>query len=533
MKYLDRARSKISSRSCNQRLTKTIHLIVAVGLLSVLSPQWATSQTKTDETFGFSSVVAIAKERAERGYAPGRTYANTALAELDYDQYRMLRFKPQEALWRDGSLFQVQFFHPGFLFLRPIRVYEVVDGKATEISFSSNQFDIPKEIADSIATTDVEQFAGFKLSFPLHQATVHDDLAVFLGASYFRLVGRGDQFGLSARGLALNTAAPEGEEFPHFSEFWLVKPEPRSSVLSVYALLESESVVGAYHFVVRPGASTVVDVTTELFFRDNSKKLGIAPLTTMFLRSEGSRRGIDDFRPEIHDSDGLLIHTGAAGEQLFRPLVNPRSGVRISRFIDTNPRGFGLIQRDRAHENYLDLETYFELRPNYWIVPKGDWGRGSVELVEISSDFETNDNIVAYWVPDTVGEKQLKLEYEIHAGRIEPSTAGATLVRAISKPVQTSGEQGAEQADVRRFIVDFSGPEISALHADQPVHADLTMANGSFSELTVVKNRSNGQWRATFIGTRPLGTAVDMRLNLSLYGRSISEVWLQLWDDGM
>jgi glucans biosynthesis protein len=478
----------------------------------------------------FSNVIEEARALAEKSYKDEFKRVS-GLEKITYDEYRMIRFKPERALWKDKSLFQAQFFHLGFLFLRPVQIFEVEKGKSKEVVFKPELFEIADAVKNKIPKGGVSNFAGVKLTYPLHSAAVQDDLAVFLGASYFRLVGRGDQFGMSARGLALNTGAPEGEEFPHFSKFWLVQPSERQTSMKMYALLESENVAGAYQFIIHPGAATKVDVTAQLFFRSTDKKLGIAPLTTMFLRSEGQRRGIDDFRPEVHDSDGLIIHTGSGGERLFRPLANPRQGVRISRFVDSNPKGFGLVQRDREYGNYLDLETYFEARPNFWIEPKGTWGAGSVELVEISTEFETNDNIVAYWVPDAQPEKEMRFEYTVHAGRAIPSPAEAIAFRSVSKSLMTAEQIEEEGQDKRRFVVDFKGPSLDLLAESQPVHAELTMTNGNFSELTVQKNRRNNEWRVTFVATKKTGAASDIRLGLSLYGERLSEVWLNLWDD--
>ena len=223
-------------------------------------------------------------------------------------------------------------------------------------------------------------------------------MIVFLGASYFRAVGKDEVFGLSARGLAIDTAESWGEEFPWFREFWLVTPAPNAKELTIYALLDSPSVTGAYKFVVAPGEPTTASVDSRLFPRKEIRKLGIAPLTSMFFHGEDTTRWFPDFRPEAHDSDGLLMHF-ATGEWIWRPLDNPRT-LGVSGFQTENPKGFGLVQRDRDFDHYQDLETSAHRRPSAWIEPRQDWGAGRIETVSIPTNDDTNDNVVAYWVPE-------------------------------------------------------------------------------------------------------------------------------------
>ena len=83
-----------------------------------------------------------------------------------------------------------------------------------------------------------------------------------------RASARDQVFGLSARGLAIDTAESWGEEFPWFREFWLVTPAPNAKELTIYALLDSPRVTGAYRFAVEPGEQTRVDVECRLFLRE-------------------------------------------------------------------------------------------------------------------------------------------------------------------------------------------------------------------------------------------------------------------------
>ena len=221
-------------------------------------------------------------------------------------------------------------------------------------------------------------------------------MVTFLGASYFRGLAKGQKYGLSARGLAINTAEMIGEEFPIFKEFWLQKPKTKDKVITLYALLDSKSVSGAYRFEIIPGANTIMNIEAHLFPRENIQKIGIAPLTSMFLFGENNKNDFDDFRLEVHDSDGLLVHNGH-GEWLWRPLDNSKK-LRISSFVDNGVKGFGLLQRDRDLSNYQDFEANYQSRPSAWVEPLENWNDGYVQLVEIPSRQEIHDNIVAYWV---------------------------------------------------------------------------------------------------------------------------------------
>lgn len=500
-------------------------------LLTLHSSSAADDQPISFETVkNFSDLTTLARDLASQSFEAPDNSSAKKLSELSYDDYRMIRFNPDHALWKGQSLFEAQFFHPGSIFNVPVAIYEIDQDKTRKVEYSRELFNIEKTVADKIPLSNDYNYAGLKLTYPLHKAEVHDDFAVFLGASYFRLVGRQDNFGISARGLAIDTAEARGEEFPYFSHFWLMKPQKDDSKITVLALLNSQSLSGAYLFSIQPGQSTIVDCTVKLFFRSTDHKFGIAPLTSMFLYGETLSKHRHDFRPEIHDSDGLLMLTGSNHERLFRPLTNPTEGVRTTRFIDIDPKGFGLIQRDRFYENYLDLETHYETRPDLWVETIGQWGSGAVELVEISSEFETNDNVVAYWVPDNNNQTEQTFSYRLINGRNSIENEKAKVIRTLVQPAQVEQGIDPERLISQRFLIDFKGAELAALASDQDIHPDIRVENASFKELTIVKDDRTGDWRVSFLATREKDTAVDMRLSLSLHGELLSESWLYLWD---
>lgn len=480
----------------------------------------------------FDIVSARAKELAANKFSPPQRDDNGALSELDYQQYRAINFRAERALWRDHGLFEVQFFHPGFLYRHPVAMREVnSDGIIRKIPFSTDQFEYRQGAADTAAKIEGSPgFAGLRIHFPLNSDEYKDEIAVFLGASYFRLVGPGHTYGLSARGLAIDTAASSGEEFPFFRDFWLVQPAADAAQLELYALLDSPSVAGAYKFVLQPGVSTSTTVEARLYPRKTIAKLGIAPLTSMFHHGENSTRFVDDFRPEVHDSDGLLMQTSAQ-EWIWRPLSNPKS-LQVVSLSDTNPRGFGLVQRDREFAHYLDAEADYHRRPSHWVTPIGEWGAGRVELVEIPTDSETNDNIVAYWVPEQAIDagEEYRFSYRLHTfDGLLPEQKQAHVMRTRSGWAAMPGADQAPPKKHRRFVVDFAGGNLGGVAPAVKLDANLEVTAGKVQDVQVRALPAEGHWRVVFELIPESDAAVDMRLSLSLRGKQLTEVWNYVW----
>lgn len=483
----------------------------------------------------FEDVTDRARELAAAPYeAPARNLPR-ALRDIDYDVYRSIRFRPEDALWRDEALFSVQLFHAGFLFEQPVRLYLIDDGEPRPLPFRPSFFRYD-DAAAFLEEADLGDagYAGFRLHFPLNRGDHHDEFLVFQGASYFRLVGRDQGYGLSARGLAIDTASPGGEEFPEFRAFWLFKPEPEATHIDIIALLDSPSLAGAYHFRVHPGQRVEMEVEARLFARRDVGKLGVAALTSMFMHGDVTPYPADDFRPQVHDSEGLLMQTHA-GEWIWRPLNNPRE-LRITRLQDDNPAGFGLAQRDRDFDHYLDMESRYERRPGYWIAPLDDWGRGSVELVEIPSDSETNDNIVAYWVPEQPLEAGESRTYRYRLatfGARHPDRTLAGTVRTRQGWGAVPGQNDPPPPSLRQFVVDFRGGELSSLDETHPVEAQLEASSGETRALQVTPLPDGDTWRASF-RVKPDGQPpVDMRLRLMLRDTPLSETWNYVLNPGV
>ena len=366
-------------------------------------------------------------------------------------------------------------------------------------------------------------FAGFRVHYPINTTKYKDEVVAFLGASYFRAVGKGQFYGLSARGLAIDTALSSGEEFPYFTDFWIERPASGDKTLTVYALLNSPRVAGAYRFVIRPGVDTAMDVKMQLYLRANVTKLGIAPLTSMYFYGENQRAVVESLNPEVHDSDGLSIHSGT-GEWIWRPLVDPKR-LLVTSYNLTNPVGFGLMQRVRKFGSYEDLGSRYEMRPSAWIEPKGNWGSGRVELIQIPTPDDTNDNIVAFWVPTVAPSPGVPFDMEYRLLWQKDNEQRPPL----SWVAQTRRGHGWSRKpdDSIALAVDFEGPALKSLGPDDKIRAVVSAdPNGTVLETSAMRNEVGGGWRMTVRMRR-----IDDKLPVELRGylnngnTTVSETW--------
>jgi len=496
-------------------------VLAAFALMPGL-PVFARAQRSSGAAFGFDDVDALARSLATRPWKSPADALPPELRDLDYDALRDIRFKPEAALWHNDRLpFEIQFLHLGRGVREPVGIDVIEPNGVHEVPFDPAQFDYGRNKFDPTRFRGLG-FAGFRVHFPLNNPAYKDEVLVFHGASYFRAVGKGQLYGLSARGLAVDTAAPGGEEFPRFSTFWIERPKRGATSLTLYALLDSRRVTGAYRFVVTPGADTVIQITARIHLREAGEKLGLAPLTSMFFFGE-NQPGRDDYRPEVHDSDGLSIQS-ATGEWIWRPLVNPRR-LLVTSFALTNPRGFGLLQRDRAPTSYEDPESQFERRPSAWVEPLGDWDAGRIELVQIPTPDETNDNVVAYWVPGRplqVGQP-LEVAYRLHwlmQGPMPTGLAWVTQTRRGRGYVKTA------DGDIQ-YVIDFDGPAVRGLGNDAGLEANVTVdANAQLREHNLYRNVVSGAWRMTVrIKRIDPSKPVELRAHLLRGDRPLSETW--------
>ncbi|HKA44226.1 MAG TPA: glucan biosynthesis protein G [Burkholderiales bacterium] len=472
--------------------------------------------------FDFNDVAQRARELAASPFKKGGNLPRE-LQNLTYDQFRDIRFRPEKAHWSGAHLnFELAFFHQGWFYQEPVKINEVSPSGVREIRFDPDAFDYGASRIDPRKMQGLG-FAGFRVHYPINTQKYKDEVLVFLGASYFRGLGKGQVYGLSARGLAVDTGLPSGEEFPRFVEFWIERPSASARELTIYGLLDSRRATGAYRFVLKPGVETALDIQARLYLRDKVGKLAIAPLTSMFSFGTSQQRPGDDYRPEVHDSDGLSIRF-QNGEWIWRPLTNPKR-LLVTSFATIDPVGFGLMQRDRRFSSFEDLEARYELRPSAWVEPKGRWGAGRIELVQIPAPDETNDNIVAYWLPDNVPSPKEAIDFEYRLlwqreTEIRPTTSWVTQTRRGRGYVQKSDNSIG-------YIIDFDGPALRKLKPDAKVEAVVSVdANGQLLERIAHRNDVTGGWRVMLrLRRTDESKPVELRAHLRSENNVLSETW--------
>ncbi|MDB5810975.1 MAG: mdoG [Betaproteobacteria bacterium] len=472
--------------------------------------------------FSFDDVALRARQISTKPYERPPEPAKE-LQTLNYEQYNDIRYKPERFRWRGAAPFELAFFHRGFTFQAPVKINEVSAEGVQEIKFNSQDFDYGANKLPPNVVKDAG-FAGFRIHYPLNSPKVKDEALVFLGATYFRALGRSQVYGASARALAINTALAAGEEFPLFTEFWIQRPAAGARDLTIYALMDSKSVSGAYRFVLKPGAETTMDVKLQLYFRENVGKVGLAPLTSMFLFGENQRGNHADYRPEVHDSDGLSIRADN-GEWIWRPLINPRR-LLVTSYAVNDPAGFGLMQRDRNFARYEDLYDNYQSRPSVWVTPKTKWGAGRVELVQIPTPDETNDNIVAYWVPATppAPKQAFDLEYRLSWQKENETRPPQSW---IAQSRRGAGYMRTPDPRAIGFMIDFEGPALAKIPPDNKLAANFTSdGNGQIIENSTMRNDVTGGWRVMLRVRRVDDKKpTELRGFLRYNNETISETW--------
>jgi periplasmic glucans biosynthesis protein len=470
--------------------------------------------------FDAATVRNIARDRAAKPYAAPDSKLPDALAKLDYDAYRNIRFDPAQALWRGARLpFEAQFFHRGWLYPDRVDLYEVADGLAKPIPYRPEMFNFGPNPPPPPGDLG---FAGFRLHAPINRPDYYDEVCVFLGATYFRAVARNEGYGMSARGLSLKTGDPAGEEFPAFRAFWLERPQPGTNSIVVTALLDSQSCTAAMRFTIRPGPETTMDMETTLYPRTDITQVGVGTGTSMFYFDASSRAGIDDYRRAVHDSDGLMMLTGR-GEELWRPLSNPKA-LQISTFGDTSPRGFGLTQRKRRLEDYDDLEARYERRPSLWVEPIGDWGEGAVQLLEIPTKDEVHDNIVAFWRPKQPLRAKSEVNYtcRLHWADVPP-------VRTSLGRFTATRTGAGPQPGSRLFVLDAAGDGLKALPPDAQPRFDVSADKGRIANPVAHAAPEIGGWRLSFELLPEKADLIELRARLMNGDTPLTETWLYRW----
>lgn len=502
---------------------------IALGMLG-LSADRLFAQTASSHqlpAFGYNDVVRRAKELAAAPFDAAPPSLPDALKKFDFDTWRDIRFRSDKAFLNfPGSLFRLELFHLGHLFLRPVTINTIRGGIPTPIPYTADLFDFGHTKLGTTFPVNLG-FAGFRLHFPLNSPVVFDEVIAFLGASYFRFLGRGQRYGLSARGLAVN-AGSSLEEFPFFREFWIETPLPNAEHATIYGLLDGEAATGAFRFDLYPGVDSILEVNMTLFPRRTDVKFGLAPLSSMFFVGENDHRFVDDFRRELHDSDGLLINQ-VTGEWIWRPLRNPVRPA-FSDFLGP-ARGFGLLQRDRDFDHYQDLDLAYELRPSYFIEPHGDWAEGQIELVELPTTDESSDNIVASFVPRVAPAAGRSFSYRMKSAlTLSRFSPNGQVVATYQTAARALGAPEPLPAGSHRFIIDFAGGDL-AFYAASPqlVEVVASTSQGKILRSWIVFNSHTDGFRATIDLQLAPGESTDLRAFLRTGTRTLTETWTYPW----
>lgn len=495
----------------------------------------ARAATPMSGAFDFESFSNRMRDLAAGPYVAPEPMASPFYEGLDYDGYRRVQFNPKKAKWLDSPAgYQVHGFPMGWLFKEPVTVFEIVDGDAHSIAFGAEDFTyfFEGEKRQEAAAAPFPGVAGMRINYPLNQPDKADELVSFLGASYFRALGRDNIYGLSARGLLINSWRDGPEEFPRFSEFYLEKPKDKGP-LTLYAALESPSVTGAYRIVIDPASEsrqeTVMEVTARLFFRADVAELGIAPLTSMFLFAETNRAAFDDYRPQVHDSNGLLFEP-ATGERFWRPLNNTPA-LGNSYLWDSSIKAFGLYQRGRDFETYQDAGAHYERRPSLRVEAIGDWGEGSVRLIEIPSRLEADDNIAAFWIPAgpiAAGDER-EFSYRLTWGDLKPDP-NDVLAHVAETRTGQGGVSGVENATtLRKFVIDFAGGDLARMAPDSKFDIAATISAGTITSTSFSRIEANGMWRLVLDVDTIGQSVIELRASVSTGGKALTETWIYQW----
>ncbi|HEV2675673.1 MAG TPA: glucan biosynthesis protein D [Aliidongia sp.] len=473
------------------------------------------------QPFDFEHLIAQAKALASHPYQPPVIRHAEILDKIDYDVAQQIHYRSDRQLWPAGSgaPFPVQLFHPGKYSKAPARIYQIAGPNAREVQYSPALFDFGtaeflRKLPDDIG------FSGFRLMHP----GARNDFLTFQGASYFRSSGELDQYGLSARAVAVN-AATGREEFPRFTAFWIGEPGTAGGDTLIHALLDGPSLTGAFRIAVSSDKQPVLKIDSVLFTRKEIQRLGVAPLASMFWYGKHNRTQGVDWHPELHDSDGLALATGA-GERIWRPLNDPAT-TKISAFMDKDPHGFGLLQREREFARYQDDAQFYERRPSVWIEPLTPWGEGSVQLIEQPTGDETANNIAAFWVPKgpVKAGAELRFAYRQYWLADEPHPPEAAHV--VATRIGIGGQPGRPRPPAtKKFVVDFTGASLDGLTRLDGVEPVVTATRGKIAAAAALPVAGTRDWRLAFDlvveGTEP----IDLRCYLRHEGAALTETWL-------
>jgi periplasmic glucans biosynthesis protein len=471
------------------------------------------------QPFEFSKLQAVARILAQRPYQPPVNDLPAAFGNMPYDQYVTIRAQPQAVLWANENRgFTVEPLHRGYAFLPATQLFTIEDGVVRRVAFDSGKFDYGRVTPPPVGL-DLG-FSGFRLAFGQERTQL---VSIFQGPSFYRALALGQNFGAIARGIILKPGDQKGEEVPQVRGYWLERPPQGADTLIINVLYDAESVTVAARMTVRPGEMTLIDHETSIFARQAIEHFGVGCVMASYLYAPQSRRQFDEVRPAVHEASGLQMVTGA-GEAIYRPLSNP-AVLQVSAFVDDNPKGFGLVQRDRDPAHFMDDDQRFERRPSVWVEPLGEWGPGTVQLLEIPSDSEVNDNVISYWRPrrGLAAGAEMTVGYRQYWGWTPPHRM--PLAHVIRIRQGRVGQQGRR----RRFVLDFHGDDL----ADAAIVAGLkplvSATPGTIQNVRLSPFPEIRQARVSFDLDPGAEVLSELRLVLESGGRPVTETWLNRW----
>ncbi len=439
---------------------------------------------------------------------------------LTFDQYAAIHARPEARVWATEAIgFAIEPLHRGFLYSSPVELNLVAAGQSFRLVYDPKLFDLgalrpPAKMGDI-------GFSGFRALVPQEGGGLRE-IASFQGANFFRALAPGQVPGLVSRALAVRLADPKGEDVPVFRSIWIEKPSLVSSALVIHAVIDSETIVGAFRFTVHPGEATIIDTECTLFARVALDNFGLGPISATHLLGFMDHRRFDDLRPNVGEVCGLQMYTGA-GEWLWRPVTN-RETLQISTFIDDKPRGFGFLLRDRAFQDYDDEDQHWEKRPSLWIEPLGEWGQGGVQLIEIPTESEGNDNILCFWRPKQPLAAGSETAFAYRQFWCWNPPERPDLARAV-----TSRSGRGSSAKRRRFFVEFQGDGLADPARAAGLKPTVTATNGAVSGVRGFPGRDAKTYSVVFELEPGADQSSELRLLLEAQGKPASETWLYRW----
>lgn len=474
------------------------------------------------DAFTPAKVAEIARALAGDAFKPPAASPLDALASPSPEELAAIRYKPNELIWANDNLpFAIEPLHRTRNMPGELALYLVDGATASRLPYDPAKFEFGK-VKPPPAGTQLG-FTGFRV---LHRGSDGhlNPVVSLLNASILSAIARDQVWGAIARPMSVYSAE-QGEETPHIRTIWIEKPKPIATELVMHAVVDTPSLAGAVRFTLRAGEATVIDTECTIFARKQVDHLALTPIQATYLSGPIDWPQTGDMRPAAYEAGGVQMLTGA-GEWIWRPVSN-RSRLQISGFVDRDPQGFGLIQRDRAFATFLDDDGEWQRRPSVWIEPIGKWGPGEVTLMEIPAASQNNKNIACYWRPKpalAAGSETSFAYRQFWCWRTPEVPDGARVM------LSRIGRLPGDTSEVKnRVLIQFQGEQLSDPNKAATIAPSIWSSAGKVSSVRVFRTPRHGSMRVVFDldpGGQPL---VELRVVLKQDAASMSETWLYRW----